>query len=104
MAAKIDISRKASRSLIGERCIGLSRTVAKSLLINAATVLDLRIAEQTSQSVVSVLEQLIVGNKRQRDAEAKLMNAQLYQWQFGLAYGEDLTRHTAAALDAWRQP
>jgi len=72
--------------------------------INAAAVLDLRIAEQTSQSVVSVVEQLLVGNKRQRDAEAKLMNAQLYQWQFGLGYGEDLTRNTAAALDAWRQP
>lgn len=72
--------------------------------INAAAVLDLRIAEQTNQSVVSVLEQLLVGNKRQRDAEAKVMNAQLYQWQYGLAYGEDLTRHTATALDTWRQP
>ncbi len=72
--------------------------------INAAAVLDLRIAEQTNQSVVSVVEQLLVGNKRQRDAEAKVMNAQLYQWQYGLTYGEDLTRHTATALDTWRQP
>ena len=39
------------------------------------------------------VEQLLVANKRQRDAEAKLMNAQLYQWR----YGPGLRRRTCSA-------
>jgi hypothetical protein len=72
--------------------------------INGTNVLGLRIAEQTSQSVLTVVEQLLVANKRQRDAETKQMNAQLYQWQWGPAYGQDLFRLTAQGLDGWRQP
>jgi hypothetical protein len=72
--------------------------------INAASVLGLRIAEQTSQSLLHVVEQLLVTNKRQRDAEAKLMNAQLYQWRYGQSYAQDLFRQTAQGLDSWRQP
>jgi hypothetical protein len=72
--------------------------------INGTNVLGLRIAEQTHQSVLTAVEQLLVTNKRQRDAETKQMNAHLYQWQYGRAYGEDLFRSTAAGLDAWRQP
>ncbi|MEQ1574671.1 MAG: hypothetical protein ABL993_10540, partial [Vicinamibacterales bacterium] len=72
--------------------------------LNTASVLGLRIAEQTSQTLVGVAEQLLVTNKRQRDAEAKLMNAQLYQWQFGPEYSRDLVSRTAVALDTWRQP
>ena len=51
-----------------------------------------------------VVEQLLVTNKRQRDTEAKQMDAQLYQWQYGPAYGQDLFRQTAQGLDTWRQP
>lgn len=72
--------------------------------INGASVLGLRIAEQTTQSLSGVVEQLVVVNKRQRDAEAKAMNAQLYQWQFGSAYGRALFTNTARDLDAWQQP
>jgi hypothetical protein len=72
--------------------------------INGTNVLGLRIAEQTNQSVLTAVEQLLVANKRQRDAETKQMNAQLYQWQYGPAYGEDLFRLTAVGLDTWRQP
>ena len=72
--------------------------------INGANVLGLRLAEQSSQSLLHVVEQLLVTNKRQRDAEAKQMDAQLYQWQFGAAYGQDLFRQTAVGLDTWRQP
>ena len=72
--------------------------------INGASVLALRIAEETSQSLQQVVEQLLVGNKRQRDAEASLMNAQLYRWQFGQTYAQDLVRDTAEDLDRWRQP
>jgi hypothetical protein len=72
--------------------------------INGANVLGLRIAEQTSQSLLHVVEQLLVTNKRQRDTEAKQMDAQLYQWEYGLAYGQDLFHRTAQGLDRWRQP
>jgi len=72
--------------------------------INGASVLGLRIAAETHQSLLGVVEQLVVSNKRQRDTEAKLMDAQLHQWQFGRAYGDDLVSRTAAALDGWRQP
>ena len=51
--------------------------------INGATVLSRRIGERTSQFAMHSLEQLLVENKRKRDAEAKLMNAHLYQWQYG---------------------
>jgi hypothetical protein len=72
--------------------------------INGTNVLGLRIAEQTSQSLLHVVEQLLLTNKRQRDAETKQMNAQLYHWQWGAAYGQDLFRVTAQGLDGWRQP
>lgn len=72
--------------------------------INGASVLGLRIAEQTTQSLSGVVEQLVVVNKRQRDAEAKAMNAQLYQWRFGRDYGAELFDETARNLDGWRQP
>ena len=72
--------------------------------INGASVLGLRIAAETHQSLLGVVEQLVVSNKRQRDTEAKLMDAQLHQWRFGLDYGADLVSRTADALDGWRQP
>lgn len=72
--------------------------------LNTASVLGLRIAAQTSQTLVGVAEQLLVTNKRQRDAEAKMMNAQLYHWQYGPEYSRDLVSRTAQALDTWRQP
>jgi hypothetical protein len=51
-----------------------------------------------------ILEQLIVQNKRTRDAETQMMNAHLFQWRYGTAYGRDLFSRTASALDSWRQP
>jgi len=72
--------------------------------INGASVLGLRIAAETHQSLLGVVEQLVVSNKRQRDTEAKLMDAQLHQWRFGRDYGDDLVSRTAQALDGWRQP
>lgn len=72
--------------------------------INGANVLNLRIAEQSSQSLLHVVEQMLVTNKRQRDTEAKHMDAQIYQWRFGAVYGQDLFRRTAQGLDTWRQP
>jgi len=72
--------------------------------INGATVLNLRLNETASQLELHILEQLLVQNKRSRDAEAEIMNAHLFQWQYGPAYGRDLFSRTAASLDSWRQP
>lgn len=72
--------------------------------INSANVLGLRIGESNSQFLMHILEQLLVQNKRDRDAEAQVMDAHLFQWRFGAGYGRDLYSRTADALDSWRQP
>jgi hypothetical protein len=72
--------------------------------INGANVLALRINETTSQFQLHILEQLLVQNKRSRDAEGQMMNAHLFQWRYGTAYGRDLFSRTAANLESWRQP
>jgi hypothetical protein len=72
--------------------------------INGATMLALRLNETASQLQLHILEQLLVQNKRTRDAEAEVMDAHLFQWRYGAAYGRDLFSRTAAALDSWRQP
>jgi hypothetical protein len=71
--------------------------------INGTSVVGLRIAERSTQFLMHTLEQLVVDNKRKRDAEAKLMNATIEQWQYGLGYGQDLYSRTATNLDTWRQ-
>lgn len=71
--------------------------------INTATVLGLRLQDHMTKALTSTLEQLLVANRRQRGAEAVLLNATIYQWRYGQEYGEDLFRHTATALDGWRQ-
>lgn len=72
--------------------------------INGATVLALRLDETAMQLQLHMLEQLLVQNKRSRDADGRVMNAQLFQWRYGMPYGRDLFSRTAAALDSWRQP
>ena len=70
--------------------------------INAATVLGLRMQDHVGKTLMSALEQLVVANQRHRDAEAVLVNATIYQWRYGQAYGEDLFRNTATNIDGWR--
>jgi hypothetical protein len=72
--------------------------------INGAGVLALRLDETSAQLQSNILEQLLVQNKRTRDAEAQAMDAHLFQWRYGAAYGRDLFSRTASALDTWRQP
>lgn len=72
--------------------------------INGANVLALRITEAGNQLQMHVLEQLLVQNKRTRDAEAQAMNAHLFRWRYGTEYGRVLFGATASRLDAWRQP
>lgn len=70
--------------------------------INAAATLQLRMQDHMQQSLLGTLEQLLVANRRQRDSEAALINATIYQWQYGRDYGASLFRNTAVALDGWR--
>ena len=72
--------------------------------INAASVLGLRIAEQGTQFLAHTVEQLLMENLRKREAEAELMNAHSYQWQYGARYGAEMFDKTAEHLDSWRQP
>ena len=58
--------------------------------------------DHVNKTCTSTLEQMIVANTRKREAEALLLNATIYQWRYGQAYGEDLFRNTAANLDGWR--
>lgn len=70
--------------------------------INGATVLQLRMQDHADKILTSVLEQMLVANQRQRDAEALLMNATITQWRYGAAYGGEMFRNTAANIDNWR--
>jgi hypothetical protein len=72
--------------------------------INAASVLGLRIAEQGTQFLAHTVEQLLIENLRKREAEAELMNAHGYQWQYGARYGAEMFDKTAERLDGWHQP
>jgi hypothetical protein len=71
--------------------------------INAAAAMQLRVGEQSNQFLLSALEQQVIESKRKRDAETRLMNATIYQWRYGQAYGTDLFSRTASDLDTWRQ-
>lgn len=71
--------------------------------INTATVLGLRMQDHAGRVLMSTLEQVLVANRRQRDAEAILMNATIHQWRYGPLYGQDLFSRTASNLDTWRQ-
>jgi hypothetical protein len=69
--------------------------------INSTSVVGLQVGEQTNEFLSSVLEALVVDGKRQRDTEAKVMNASINQWRYGTAYSGDLFSRTAGDLDAW---
>jgi hypothetical protein len=55
-------------------------------------------------SITALLNKINGANVLGRDAEAQMMDAHLFQWRYGTAYGRDLFSRTAANLDAWRQP
>jgi hypothetical protein len=69
--------------------------------INAATVLALRVNAQNHEVLGDTLEQLVVENKRRRDAETRVMNATINQWRYGQSYGQDMFSRTAADVDSW---
>ena len=81
--------------------------------INGANVLALRISEATNQLQMHTLEQLLIQNKRARDAEAHPMNARLFHWRLGAEYARALFANrgwprlmapTLTGESLWRQP
>lgn len=70
--------------------------------IGSALAIEVRLSEQTNQFQLSALEQTIVENTRKRETEAAVLNATLWQWRCGQAYGEDLFSRTSANIDGWR--
>jgi hypothetical protein len=70
--------------------------------INTTNVLGLRVAAQNQEFLGDTLEQLIVDNKRKRDAETRFMNAVVNQWRYGPSYGADLYSKTAANIQRWK--
>ena len=66
-------------------------------------MLGLGIGPQSNQFLMATLEQFPVDKKRERDTEAKSMNATIsHQWRYVLAYGTVLFWNTAMNLDDWR--
>ncbi|MEP7307930.1 MAG: hypothetical protein ABJA98_20695 [Acidobacteriota bacterium] len=70
--------------------------------INTASVLGLRLADQSNQFLLNTVEQLLVDTTRKRDTEAAVVGATIYQWRYGQAYGTDLFRNSATDMDTWR--
>jgi hypothetical protein len=70
--------------------------------LSTSNAIQLREHEQTNQLLLGTLEQQFVESKRKRDAETRVMNATIYQWRYGQAYGADLFRNTASNLDTWQ--
>ena len=70
--------------------------------INTASVLGLRLADQSNQFLLNTVEQLLVDTTRKRDTEAAVLDATIYQWRYGQAYGADLFHNTATDMDTWR--
>jgi len=70
--------------------------------INTASVLGLRLADQSNQFLLNTVEQLLVDTTRKRDTDVAVLDATIHQWRYGQAYGADLFRNTASAMDTWR--
>jgi hypothetical protein len=70
--------------------------------INTAAVLGLRYQDHMTQALLGSLEQILVSNRRQRDAEALVLNATIHQWRYGQDYGDSLFQNTARNIDNWR--
>ncbi len=72
--------------------------------ISGAVLIGARQREARGQLMTGVLEQLLMENKRARDADAAAMNMQLVTWRDRAAANEALVAGTGDALRTWRQP
>jgi hypothetical protein len=72
--------------------------------ISGAHLLETRQKQARLQFLTGVLEQLLLDNKRARDAEVAVMNMQLQRLSAGRIPGTAITRGAADDLRGWRQP
>ena len=72
--------------------------------VAAAMLLENRNRQARVQFISAIVEQLLVANKRERDADAAAMNMQLVTWRDARAANEAFVAGTGDALRTWRQP
>lgn len=72
--------------------------------ISGAVLIGARQREARGQLLTGVVEQLLMENKRARDADAAAMNMQLVTWRDRAAANEAMVAGTGHALRTWRQP
>jgi hypothetical protein len=72
--------------------------------ISGAVLIGARQRGARGQLLTGVVEQLLMENKRARDADAAAMNMQLVTWRDRAAANEAMVAGTGDALRAWRQP
>src|SRR5260221_5269776 len=72
--------------------------------ISGASLIHARQQQARMQFLASIVEQLLVDNKRARDTEAATMNMQLERLRWGRAANSSLVAAAADALRTWRQP
>jgi len=72
--------------------------------ISGAVLIGARQREARGQLLTGVVEQLLIENKRGRDADAAAMNMQLVTWRDRAAANEAMVAGTGDALRTWRQP
>jgi hypothetical protein len=72
--------------------------------LSGAVLLGTRNRDARTQFVSAVVEQLLIDNKRARDAEAAAMNMQLGRLRDGRAAATSVVAGAASDLRTWRQP
>jgi hypothetical protein len=72
--------------------------------ISAAVLLETRNGQSRMQFLSAIVEQLLVDNKRTRDAEAATMNMQLGRLRDGRLAGLSLLAGAGDDLRTWKQP
>jgi hypothetical protein len=72
--------------------------------VSGAVLIETRQKQARIQLLAAVAEQLIIENKRSRDAEAAGMNMQLARLRDGRAANSSLLSGAGADLRGWRQP
>jgi hypothetical protein len=72
--------------------------------ISGAVLIGARQREARGRLLTGVVEQLLIENKRARDADAAAMNMQLVTWRDRTAANEAMVAGSGDALRTWRQP
>jgi hypothetical protein len=72
--------------------------------ISGARLIGVRQREARGRLMTGVVEQLLIENKRTRDADAAAMNMQLVTWRDRAAANEAMVAGSGDALRTWRQP